>query len=93
MLATVWGPKVIRRPFSNRPVRWLAEISYGVYLIHAPAVLFVVLNLGLDPSDGWGSFLILFASVVVSSTIYGYLSARLLEQPIRRWARRFSRSP
>jgi hypothetical protein len=33
----------------------------------------------------------LTAIVVPTAILYGYLSARFLEQPIRRWARKYGR--
>ena len=42
------------------------------------------------PDDGSiGSLATWLAVVVPAAVLYGYLSARFLEQPIRRWARRF----
>ena len=42
------------------------------------------------PRDGTFGDLLLWVLVVVpSAVLYGYLSARFLEQPVRRWARRF----
>ena len=49
----------------------------------------------LQRALGHRSFLagaVLTALVVPASVLYGYLSARFLEQPIRRWARRYGRT-
>ena len=92
MVATAILPGIGQRLFGNSQIRWLAEISYGAYLSHALIIyiLFWKLELGFD----WdaGNFLIVFVTTLVGATIYGYLSARYYEQPIRRWARRFGRS-
>ncbi|MGA7397539.1 MAG: acyltransferase [Solirubrobacterales bacterium] len=89
MVATALGPNIWRMPFENRPIRKLGDISYGIYLAHV--VFMVYLGTLLDlPVDGSLTTLLLWILVVVPpSVLYGYLSARFLEQPIRRWARQF----
>ncbi len=80
-----------RSPFASPAVRKLGDLSYGVYLIQIPVVwaLFRWTHL---PHDGTLGALLLFTAIVVPvSVAYGYLSARLVEQPVRRWARRFGR--
>ena len=80
-----------RSPFASPAVRKLGDLSYGVYLIQIPVVwaLFEWTSL---PHDGTLGALVLFTAIVVPvSVAYGYLSARLVEQPARRWARRFGR--
>ncbi|MGB0120801.1 MAG: acyltransferase [Solirubrobacterales bacterium] len=92
MVATALGPKLWRMPFENRTIRKLGDISYGIYLAHL--VFMVYLGTLFDlPSDGSLTTLLLWILVVVPpSVLYGYLSARFLEQPIRRWARQFGRT-
>ena len=89
MLAISLAPRWIQFPFSNRPVRKLGDISYGVYLVHYPLLLIAIYVVGIPLfGDAWDLFL-LCAFVIPLSLLYGYLSARFVEQPIRRWAHRF----
>jgi peptidoglycan/LPS O-acetylase OafA/YrhL len=78
-------------PFAQPAVRRLGDISYGVYLIHA--VVLWVLSIEFDlPTGGtlW-AFTVWAVLVIPVSLLYGYCSARFLEQPVRRWARRYGR--
>ena len=93
MLALTAVPRRIQSPFTHPAVSFLAEISYGVYLIHV--VLIWAITTIFDPTKD-GSIeatLFWFAAVVPLALGYGYLSARFVEQPIRRWAHRFARRP
>jgi peptidoglycan/LPS O-acetylase OafA/YrhL len=80
-----------QRPFSLPLARRLGDISYGVFLMHL-VVAWVIVVLLSPPHDGtaW-SFLWWTAIVLPASLLYGYLSARLVELPIRRWAHQFGR--
>jgi peptidoglycan/LPS O-acetylase OafA/YrhL len=80
-----------RSPFAAPFARRLGDISYGVFLIQIPVIGALIVFTGLDPNGSVGA-LALFAAIVVAICIaYGYLSARFVEQPIRRWARRYDR--
>jgi len=89
MVAIALGPTGFRWPFANRPIRRLGDISYGIYLSHM--LLLIYLGDLLDlPRDGTlGNLLVWMLAVIPASVVYGYLSARFLEQPVRRWARQF----
>jgi peptidoglycan/LPS O-acetylase OafA/YrhL len=78
-------------PFRSTFARRLGDISYGVFLIHAVFMWILVWWIGV-PFDGSPRALVIWvAGVVPLSVAYGYVSARFVEQPIRRWARRFGR--
>jgi hypothetical protein len=62
-----------------RPLVWLGNISYGVYLWHWP--IFLVLN---GERTGW-SGLSLFGLRCVATLAVATVSWRLIEQPVRRW--------
>jgi peptidoglycan/LPS O-acetylase OafA/YrhL len=81
-LAPVW----LQRPFDNAPVRRLAELSYGVYLIHLVIAWYVGL-VWLDlPRDGSVRAALLWFGVVIPTSIaYAYLSRRFVELPAKRW--------
>ncbi len=89
MVSTAFGPAWTQWPFANEAVRKLGDISYGIYLIHVPLLYYAIFKLDLLQYQRMVTFLILSAIVFPVSFLYGYLSARFLEQPIRRWARRF----
>ena len=91
MVATALGPTMLQKPFAHPFARWLGDISYGIFLIHLVVVTYAVRLLSL-PTDGTVGALAQWSAVVLPlSVLYGYASARLLEQPIRRWAHRFGR--
>ncbi len=97
MLFLAFVPGRVRTVLSNPRVRLLADISYGVYLIHA--VLLWTISTQLSPphddflpKDGsLRTFAIMLVLVLPLSLLYGYLSTRFVEQPIRRWAHRYGR--
>jgi len=91
MVALCLGPALPRRLFEAPAVRKLGDISYGIYLSHYPIVVLVFAAIDLDRLSDLSRFLVLTAIVVPTAILYGYLSARFLEQPIRRWARQYGR--
>jgi len=91
MVAIALAPRAVQFPFANGPVRKLGDISYGIYLVHILLALYLA-SLTSLPQDGTlKAFVAWTAAIVPASVLYGYLSARFLEQPIRRWARKFGR--
>ena len=78
-------------PFAHPLARRLGDISYGIFLIQAPILWLFVFHASLPDDGSLGAFAIWTAAVLPASVLYGYLSARFLEQPIRRWAHRFGR--
>lgn len=90
LLTTSLAPPRLQLPFASRSSRILGDISYGIYLIHFPMILFVAAllpSLVADIGGFWVSLLIALPLTVA----YGWASARFVEQPIRRWARRYGR--
>jgi peptidoglycan/LPS O-acetylase OafA/YrhL len=101
MVATALGSRRWQRPFAHPFARWLGDISYGMYLIHLVIINYAI-RLFTDPAPlqgpfelrGNGSlatFIGLTAVVLPLTVMYGYMSGRFLEQPIRRWAQRYGR--
>jgi peptidoglycan/LPS O-acetylase OafA/YrhL len=61
-----------------RPLRWIGERSYGIYLWHWP--IFMVTRPGLDTDiTGWANTAMRFALTIVAAE----LSFRFVEEPIR----------
>jgi peptidoglycan/LPS O-acetylase OafA/YrhL len=91
MLALCFAPARLQVPFAHPMVRKLGDISYGIYLIQVPILWILVFHAHLPADGDLRSIVIWMAAVLPASVLYGYLSARLIEQPIRRWAHRFGR--
>ncbi len=91
MLAIAVGPRWLQAPFSSPLARKLGDISYGVYLIHSVLIFLVLVEIDPTRDGSFAAFAVWMALILPASIVYGYLSARFLEQPIRRWARRFGR--
>ncbi len=69
----------------------MGDISYAIYLIHFAVIWFALREFSL-PDDGEPSAVLLWCAVVFPiSIVYAYLSARLVERPVRRWAQRYGR--
>ncbi len=88
MGVVIVGPLWMTRPFVNRVTARLAELSYGVYLVHWLLIMYAVDLLDL-PRDGTITALaIWFAVILPPSLIYAALSRRYVELPALRWVRR-----
>ena len=87
MLATALAAERRQLPWSARYVRRLGDISYGVYLGHFAIAVYVADLLSPINDGSLGALLVWSAIVFPLALLYGYLSARYVEIPIRRWAR------
>jgi len=92
MLSITLAPARWQSLFTVDPIRKLGDFSYGIYLSHFVILTMVVWAFDLPSGGSFRDLLVLTALVVPASVLYGYLSARFLEQPIRRWARRYGRT-
>jgi peptidoglycan/LPS O-acetylase OafA/YrhL len=89
ILAFALLPAEAQWPLRNRVSRMLGTISYGVYLVHVPMIALVRPALGLRKGTTNITDVFLLAVVVVPLSIsIGITSYALLEEPMRRWARR-----
>ncbi|MEO7262128.1 MAG: acyltransferase [Jatrophihabitantaceae bacterium] len=89
---TLAPPGRLAAALSWRPIRYLGEISYAVYLWHLPLLLAIQHELGYATFSG--HFWVLLALTVASTVLIAALSWRLLEQPLmRRVSRGYRGSP
>ncbi len=92
MLATALAVRRRQMPFALPRARALGDISYGIYLIHLPTFYFLRAEFSDDGLwDALGGHLFLALIGVPIAIGFGWLSARLLETPVRQWARRYGR--
>lgn len=68
---------------SFRPIQWLGDVSYSVYLWHWPLIVLLPFVLGHGLNLGWKLI------VLAATLLLGHLSYRLIETPARRsvWLR------
>ena len=83
LLACAWGAKPARLALANRPMRYLGDISFGVYLWHMPIVLAILpmLPAHYDPST---KFWLLLVAVAPPTILVAALSHRFVEMPFLR---------
>jgi peptidoglycan/LPS O-acetylase OafA/YrhL len=75
------GPLLGRGPvglLNLRPMTWVGQRSYSIYLWHWPALVLVEAELG--PLAAWERVATLLASVAIAAVTY-----RILENPVRHW--------
>ncbi len=84
MGVVVIGPAWMARPFVNRLTARLAELSYGVYLIHFVLIIYVAAELDLPRDGTFAAFLIWVAVILPPSLLYAAASRRFLELPVLR---------
>jgi peptidoglycan/LPS O-acetylase OafA/YrhL len=86
MASIALAPLWLQRPFDNSSARKLAELSYGIYLIHLVVCWYVGLVWLHLPRDGSLRAAALWFGVMLPISIaYAFLSRRLVELPARRW--------
>ncbi len=71
----------VGRLLSIRPMRWVGDISYSLYLWHWPLIVVGTYLLGGTLSFGFGLLIAVF------SIVPAWLSYRYLETPFRNWPR------
>ncbi len=78
------------RLFRNGALRWLGEISYGLYLIHIPVLgLWHAIAFGRPPAITNGHELLVTLGALGASLLIALISWRFLERPIIKWGRSF----
>ncbi|SHM39223.1 acyltransferase family protein [Cryptosporangium aurantiacum] len=79
----------LRAVLTDKRVRWLGEISYGVFLFHLVLMFTLVEALNLELFRG--GFSTLFPLTVAAAIVVAALSYRLLERPAQNYVRRRTR--
>ncbi len=74
---TRWGAD---RLLSSRPLRWVGDISYALYLVHWPILVTVALLVDDEHPD-----LVQGTAIVAASLLLGWLLTRFVDTPVRRW--------
>lgn len=81
--ASVWPGSTFGTRIDARPLRWIGDRSYGIYLWHWPLLVLVVAAAqGTAPAAGvpaWLSLMVLLLTLVLAE-----LSYRCVEMPVRR---------
>jgi peptidoglycan/LPS O-acetylase OafA/YrhL len=68
---------------ASRPMKWLADRSYGLYLWHWPVFLLLSAS-RLDVADSWPAMVLFDGGRVVVAVALADLSYRWIETPVRR---------
>jgi peptidoglycan/LPS O-acetylase OafA/YrhL len=85
VLAALVASPVKAAALSRGPARWLGKVSYGVYLIHFPVIVF------LRETERWPETLTRQLLTVMAITLpAATLSWLVVERPAVRWAQRFT---
>lgn len=83
LLASGWNAKSALLLLANRPLRYLGDISFGVYLWHMPIVLLLLPKLPEDWSP-LSRFWVLLALVLPTTLLVAHFSYRFIELPFLR---------
>jgi len=71
----------VGRLLSLRPMRWVGDLSYSLYLWHWPLIVVATYLLGGTLGFGWG------LAITALSFVPSWLSYRFIENPFRDWPR------
>jgi peptidoglycan/LPS O-acetylase OafA/YrhL len=83
VLAALVGSTIEAKALSRGPARWLGTVSYGVYLVHFPVIVF------LRETERWPETLTRQLLAVMAITLpVAALSWLFVERPAVRWALR-----
>jgi peptidoglycan/LPS O-acetylase OafA/YrhL len=88
VLGIALAPERVRAGLAWAPLRWVGTVSYGVFLVHYPLLLFARTTLDFDHDGSRSAFLALTAFAVPASLLVGWVSWVAVERPARNWARR-----
>ena len=92
ILSTAFASSAQQFLWSNRLIRWIADVSYGIYLIHFLVMAYLLIVVSPPRPGTFADFLLWAASAIAIASVYAYVTARFLERPIRKWAHQYGRS-
>jgi peptidoglycan/LPS O-acetylase OafA/YrhL len=96
-LALTPSSRVLGAALDNRVTRYVARVSFGVYVWHYVVLELVRLAFAPDMQQGAmqdpGRFALFAAIIIALSFAIGTLSYYMLEAPVIRWARGLERRP
>ena len=75
----------VTRALAARPLRWIGERSYGLYLYHVPILIWVTTAAGASIAEGPG---VVKVAAVILAVAAAAASYRWIETPIYSWHRR-----
>jgi peptidoglycan/LPS O-acetylase OafA/YrhL len=83
ILQAVSAARTAPRLLTSRPMAWVGELSYGIYLWHVPLLLFLRAQGLLPLSTVAGTLVVLPVTLLVATA-----SWRWIERPAQDWSRR-----
>jgi peptidoglycan/LPS O-acetylase OafA/YrhL len=86
------GKGPLHAALASRPVVFLGDISYSIYLLHW-IVIEVFIRVVPTPDKGGPPLLLRFVTCVTIVLCLAWVSYRVIELPARRWGRSLGRSP
>ncbi len=83
ILAILFGPVALKRPFGWKPLRWIGLISFSLYMWHLPLLIFFMTQVA-NQVQGWNRYAVfglywLWALLVIIP--FSALSFLLIEKP------------
>jgi peptidoglycan/LPS O-acetylase OafA/YrhL len=88
LIVLLIGWPVARQTMSVRPIVWLGERSYSLYLVHLPLVALLGVGFAVSRAAVWFVALCVASSLAVMVVFYRYV-----ERPSAALASRFARRP
>ena len=90
-LVALPGSVVAGRVLDGRAIRFIAEISFGIYIWHFLIMWLIEQRVpgsfATSGPQGWSTWLTTSAMVIGATLVVATLSFRLVERPVVRWAR------
>lgn len=81
VLGVILGPLWIQKPFANPFMKWMADRSYGIYLIHLPVIFYLQQLFDLPQNGTAGDMTLWLVVVLPIVTAYAWASRRLVGEP------------